>query len=573
MKNLISILTLVLFTSALFAQQETAKDTLNTGEINVVKPYTPKISDAFKIKENPTLGNQNIAKDSVTYTINSIPVASTFTPAKGKAQGIAIEKLDRIYENYISAGFGNNTTPYLEAHLHSSSNRNNDFGAFIRHLSSKANVKDALLDNNFSDTSVDFYYKQFDRDYNWEINAGLQHQIYNWYGLPKDASYTNAFLNNIDPKQKYFNIFAGGKLNFEDGIFKGGKVELNQISDNYNSNEIHLLVQPKVELPISSELINTTATIEFLSGKFNQNYINNNNINHNFLKLGVSPNFQVLRDDLTVNLGVHIFYNFDFENSVNKFFAYPNVTASYKVSDETLIAYAGVTGDLKMNSFREFTKENPFISPTLMVQQTDNQYNGFVGAKGQFNSDVSYNFKANFSNEKNKPLFVNNATKTDGSVLVAQGYEAGNSFDVIYDNVKTLSITGELNVDVSKDFKFGGNIEFNNYSTTTQDEAWNLPTVQSALYANYHNNSWFAGANLYFVGKRYDFVTPFAGMGEKVELDSYVDLNLNGGYVFSDRLTAFAKANNVLSTNYERFRNFDAQGIQVLLGITYKFDF
>lgn len=573
MKNLISILTLVLFTSTLFAQQETAKDTLNTGEINVVKPYTPKISDAFKIKENPTLDNQNIAKDSVTYTINSIPVASTFTPAKGKAQGIAIEKLDRIYENYISAGFGNNTTPYLEAHLHSSSNRNNDFGTFIRHLSSKANVKDALLDNNFSDTSVDFYYKQFDRDYNWEINAGLQHQIYNWYGLPKDASYTNAFLNNIDPKQKYFNIFAGGKLNFEDGIFKGGKVELNQISDNYNSNEIHLLVQPKVELPISSELINTTATIEFLSGKFNQNYIDNNNINHNFLKLGVSPNFKVLRDDLTVNLGVHIFYNFDFENNLNKFFAYPNVTASYKVSDETLIAYAGITGDLKMNSFREFAEKNPFISPTLMVQQTDNTYNGFVGAKGQFNSDVSYNFKAKFSNEKNKPLFINNPTKTDGSVLVAQGYEAGNSFGVIYDNIKTLSITGELNVDVSKDFKFGGTIEFNNYSTTTQDEAWNLPTVQSDLHADYHNNSWFAGANLYFVGKRYDFVTPFVGMAEKVELDSYVDLNLNGGYVFSDRLTAFAKVNNVLSTNYERFRNFDAQGIQVLLGITYKFDF
>ncbi len=573
MKNLISILTLVLFTSALFSQEESAKDTLNTGEINVVKPYTPKISDAFKIKENPSLDNQKIPKDSVSYTINSVPVASTFTPAKGKAQGIAKEKMDRIYENYISAGFGNNTTPYLEAHLHSSSTRNNDFGAFIRHLSSKANVKDALLDNNFSDTSIDFYYKQFDRDYNWEINAGLKHQIYNWYGLPKSVTHSESFINSIDPKQKYFNIFAGGKLNFEDGIFKGGKVELNQISDNYNSNEIHLLVQPKVELPISSELINTTATIEFLSGKFNQNYIDINNINHNFLKLGISPNFKVLRDDLTVNLGANIYYNFDFENSVNKFFAYPNVTASYKVSDETLIAYAGVTGDLKMNSFREFAEENPFISPTLMVQQTDNQYNGFVGAKGQFSSDVSYNFKANFSNEKNKPLFVNNNSKTDGNTAVTNGYEAGNSFNVIYDNVKALTITGELNIDVSKDFKFGGTVEFNNYSTTTQDEAWNLPTVQSALYADYHNNSWFAGANLYFVGKRYDFVTPFAGIGEKVELDSYVDLNLNGGYVFTDRLTAFAKANNVLSTNYERFRNFDAQGIQVLLGITYKFDF
>ena len=202
-----------------------------------------------------------------------------------------------------------------------------------------------------------------------------------------------------------------------------------------------------------------------------------------------------------------------------------------------------------------------------------NQYNGFVGAKGQLSSNVSYNFKANFRNEKNKPLFVQNYSKTDGNLAVENGYEAGNSFNLIYDNVKTLAISGELNIDLSKEFKFGGTVEFNNYTTTTQDEAWNLPTVKSALYADYNNNSWYGGVNLYYVGKRYDFSTPFGGLGEKVELGSYVDLNLKGGYVFTDRLTAFAKANNVLSNNYERFKNFDAQGIQVLLGITYKFDF
>jgi outer membrane cobalamin receptor len=58
-----------------------------------------------------------------------------------------------------------------------------------------------------------------------------------------------------------------------------------------------------------------------------------------------------------------------------------------------------------------------------------------------------------------------------------------------------------------------------------------------------------------------------------LELDSYVDLNLKGGYVFTDRLTAFTKINNVLSTNYQPFHNYDVQGIQVLAGIIYKFDF
>ena len=573
MKKVILIF-LSLFSITLFAQEKTVKDTLNTGEINVVKPYTPTISDAFKVKENPTLDStKDISKDSVSYTINSIPVASTFTPTKGKAKGLAKEKMDKIYANYVSAGFGNNTTPFLEAYIHSSTTRYNDYGVFINHLSSKGNVKDTLLNSNYSDTNLDLFYKQYDRNYNWEINAGVKHQISNWYGLPKGLAYTQPFLNSIDPKQKYLNIFAGGKLNFEEGIFKGAKVELNQFSDNYNSNEIQLLIQPTIELPISSELINTTAIIEFTSGKFNQNYITANKLKHSFLKLGIAPNFEVLRNDLTVNLGAKIYYNFDLENNVNGLFAYPNVTASYKVSEENLIAYAGITGDLKQNTYREFAQDNPFVSPTLNVLQTDNQYNGYIGAKGKINADVSYNVKATYSSEKNKPLYIQNPSKSDLTNVLINAYELGNSFGVIYDDVKTVSVFGELNIDFSKEFKFGGNIEFFKFSTTTQDEAWNLPEIKADLFANYHNNKWFAGADVYFSGKRYDYSTPFLGTPQKVELKSFLDLNVNGGYVFTNRLTAFAKANNILSTNYERYANFDSQGFQILAGITYKFDF
>ncbi len=563
-----------LFSTTLFAQEETVKDTLNAGEITVVKPYKPTISDAFKIKENPTLDQDSkITKDSVAYTINSVPVASTFTPAKGKAKGLAKEKMDKIYPNFVSVGFGNNTTPLLEAYVHSSSSRYNDYGAFIKHLSSKGNVKDALLNSNYSDTNLDLYYKQFDRDYNWEVNAGAKHQISNWYGLPKDLIYTEPFLSSIDPKQRYLNIFAGGKINFKDGMFKGAKIALNQFSDKFNSNEIQLLIKPTIELPISSELINTTAIIEYTNGKFNQNYNTTDKINYNFLKLGIAPNFEVLRNNLTVNLGAKIYYNLDLENKINGLFAYPNVTASYKVLEENLTAYIGITGDLNQNSYREFAQENPFVSPTLNILQTDNQYNGYIGAKGKLNAAVSYNLKATYSSEKNKPLYIQNPSKSDLINVLINPYELGNSFGIVYDDIKTISVFGELTLDLSKELKFGGNLAFSKYTTTTQEEAWNLPEIKAALFANYHNKKWFAGSDIYFYGKRFDTTTPYLGLPQIVTLDSFLDLNLNTGYVFTDRLTAFAKANNLLGTNYQRYVNFDTQGIQVLAGITYKFGF
>jgi outer membrane receptor protein involved in Fe transport len=50
-------------------------------------------------------------------------------------------------------------------------------------------------------------------------------------------------------------------------------------------------------------------------------------------------------------------------------------------------------------------------------------------------------------------------------------------------------------------------------------------------------------------------------------------VNLNGGYHFNDKFSAFLRLNNVLNTAYQRFANFNTQGFQALAGITYKFDF
>jgi len=55
-------------------------------------------------------------------------------------------------------------------------------------------------------------------------------------------------------------------------------------------------------------------------------------------------------------------------------------------------------------------------------------------------------------------------------------------------------------------------------------------------------------------------------------LNSYIDLNVNGGYHFSTQFSTFLKLNNLLNTKYQRFANFDTQGLQISGGITYKFD-
>ena len=575
MRKLFTTSLFVLFTLISFSQ-ETKKDTLKTEEIIVVKPYTPSISPAFKVKSNPETEDVNaFKKESIDYSIFSIPVASTFTPSKGKAQGVKRDPKERLYENYISAGFGNYTSPLFEAYIHSGDGKYNDYGLFINHYSSQGGIKDVLLDDSFSDTRIDGHYKQFDRDFNWKINGGIQVQKYNYYGLPSEISFENTFFDNLNEKQIYTSAYIGGKIEMEDSFFQGASGEIISFSDDYGSNEIRLLIQPKFEFPISTELINAGLKIDLVSGKFDQSYINTDEIKYSFLNLGFSPNFEVLRDDFSLNLGAKLYYSNDLERKINNFYAYPNVTASLKVVDDIFILIAGITGDLEQNTYRDLADENPYISPTLNIEQTDKQYRAFGGAKGKLASNVSYNFNVSHTSEMNKALFVQNQIQTDGSVAILNPYQAGNSFKVVYDAVKTLGFFGEITIDASNEFNFGGSINYASYNTSTQLEAWNLPDIKATLSADYTNNQWFAGSKLFYNGKTKDFVIPYemaATEGDIIENDSYIDLNINGGYIFSDRLTAFAKINNALSQKYVRFVNYKVQTLQILAGITYKFD-
>ena len=99
MQNLKYILVVIITSFAtLGIAQEREQDTLKTDVIDVVKPYTPSISDAFKVKEQPNLDDTNTnAKKEVTYNIFSFPVASTFTPAKGKAASLEKSKKETFF--------------------------------------------------------------------------------------------------------------------------------------------------------------------------------------------------------------------------------------------------------------------------------------------------------------------------------------------------------------------------------------------------------------------------------------------------------------------------------------------
>lgn len=568
------IIFLFLLLSGLIFSQKKKKKKLETEEITVVKAYSPTVADAFKIRTEPSIDSVEIySKIEMEYSINSIPVASTFIPAKGKAKTIRRAPRERFYQNYITAGYGNFNTPLVEIFAHSNSSKYNDFGGFFKYQASKGGIDDILLNDNYSDVKLDLFYKQTERYFDWQANGGINNQINNWYGLSEDINFKKDVLNSIEEKQGYTEIYLGGDIEFFDALIHRGNVEFSSFLDKKGSMENQGYLSGIVDFPVGQEMIYTEMTLDFLTGKFDSNFLQTDKIKYTFFNIGLHPNFEVLRDNLTVNIGAKLYYSFTDTSDGSKFYAYPNITASYEISNEEFIAYAGVVGDLEQNSYKNFAKENPFVSPTLDIKRTSQQYNGYIGVKGLWNSNIRFNAKVAYGNESDKPFFKLNPSKTDGKIKVEEGYEAGNSFDVVYDDVNTIHASGEVIFDFNKEFKFGGNIEFNSYNLSIQDEAWNLPLLKSTLIVRYSKKKWNAGANLFFASDRKDelIILPLS-TSNRITNSTYFDINLNGLFHINDKFSVFANLNNLLSDNYERYTYFKVQGFQFLVGGRYQFD-
>jgi hypothetical protein len=577
----------------IFAQKKSTQktlpvkiDTVKTEVVEVETKYNPKIADASKIKKNPVLKLLDKSKKKkLNYTIFSAPVASTFIPKTGVVKGVDVGVKERLFNNYVAAGFGNYTSPYFEAYINSSTRFESEFGLYTKYVASFDAIENTLLDSNFSNFLATVFYKKEERYFNWKISLNSERNQYNWYGLP-NKNFTQNTIDLIDEKQTYNYFNVVGELNFLDSYLDKSTLSISYFSDAFNSGEVLLNFDTNLNLPLSgiyNQLNNLSVKtgLELLKGKFESDYATQNELKYSIFTAKINTEYKATFSGFSLKLGAKIFGSFDTENSINNFLIYPDVHIQKPIIEEFLTIYGGITGDLKTNTYKQFSNENPYISPTLFMTQTSEKYNAFVGVNGNLNNDISFNVSAGLKQEDDKPLFLRNNSKSNGTNTTSnsiplKGYEYGNSFNVTYDDVRTTSIFAELEYDYTKKITFASNIQFDNFSMTNQSKAWNLPTFQTSFVTKYKTNNWYATSNIFYVNDRKDLLYsatfPSSTNGLQT-LSSFIDVNLDGGYHFNDKFSAFLKLNNMLNNNYQRFANFDVQGFQALGGITYKFDF
>ncbi|KGO97454.1 TonB-dependent receptor [Flavobacterium enshiense] len=555
-------------------------ENIGTEVVNVVKPYTPTISDAFKVKETPVIDDEtNTQKEEIKYNIFSFPVASTFTPAKGRAADVDKEAKERLFKNYATFGIGNYGTVNAELFVTQDLSNNDYVGAMFRHLSSQGGIDEVKLDDSYYNTAFDVTYGSRTREIDWNADLGYKHQMYNWYGLPTEfVSFTDDAINSISEGQTYQTLTVGAKLDVKEGMMDETPMLFKRFWDSHGSEENRFFIRPSFDFEIKKYKFKTEFVADYVGGSFEKKHKEMPDMSYSYLNFGVVPSILLQQDDLSVQAGAGFFYSRGIVNDVSddKIFVYPQIKASYKLVGDIMIAYAGAEGNLKQNSYADFVEENKFVSPALAIAPTNQQYDIYVGLKGKLSNTVAFNVRGSYMSEDDKAFFT--ANPYDTTSLNTEGYAYGNSFGVVYDDLKTVSLFGELKMDFSKNVAFGINGAFNSYSTD-QAEAWNLPSLKISADLDVDiTKKWYAGADIFFVGDRkdqfyYNDITLTEPLFKTVTLDSYFDLNAHVGYKHNERLTGFLKLNNIANQQYERWLNYPVQGFQVLLGANYKFDF
>ncbi len=540
------------------------------GEVTVIAPYEPTVSDASKISLSPRIPDERLDKPDFNYSIKSktlkVPVLlEPIKPAK-----IAGESVTELYKNYLRAGIGNYWTPYIEFNANKLRSKNNAFGVHAKYLASFGGIKDYAFPGS-SVFGLDGYGKKFFKQHTLSGDAAYKRTGVHFYGFKPD-DFPELDLEKNDYKQAYnlIEMKTGLESNYtgDDKFNHYLNFRYYYLIDKFKAQESNI----KFDAGLNK---NTT----FFNFSENEKLGLDAGVDYYFDKDTLSNlNQGIIRFDPYYNLGFEQYYfkvglKMDLESGPTSYFhVYPIVRAEVQVVKDILITYAGIFGEMMPNSLRSMSDENPFIISTLEKRFSNNNFSQYGGLKGHITKYLDYNVSFVNSTIENMPFYVNDTVSA-----IADGLN--NQFTVVYDKVKYSRVIGEFGFHYKNKFNAMLRGKYNNYFLDNENKPWHKPTLEINLSADYNmqDKIWIK-AEVFTRNKTYARTfektasVPVVTTTEvPVELKGFADINLGVEYRYTKLLSGFINFNNILGQRYFRWYNYPSYRFNMMLGVTYSF--
>ncbi len=546
--KLLIIISLVMLGSIWSYGQEEKYDTLNTSttyEIDIQLDSADRNYQPAKVKKQSAVEEKELKYHAQDYKLK----VGRLNP-RIPIYPIRAQKPENLNGGVLKLGFGNYITPYVEVILNNTRDKNNSYGLHLLHHSSQNGLIDKE-NSGLSTNKIEFYGTNFTaKRYDLSGRLSYDRKGLRFYGYPDSLSgvllgdikrVVNSGVVDLKLKSK-----GNEKLQYSFGL--GYDV----LGDNYkmSENTVRSLVNIKYDLDSNSHIVFE-----------NKNYIGNvkdSLANTSRTYFGLKPYYSFYNPEkrMRTNIGINAVIEND-SLSKKSVHVYPYVLLDYLlIKPPSLRVFIGMNGDMERNSLKGLFASNPYMSPVVNVTNANKTISFFAGLSTTLKKYFTVRLEGGFSNYKNQYFFVNNRLKQ--SEFISQ---------VDTGNVTKSYLIGQLKYERKK-INAGFGFEYNQWGTGSVRKAYHRPALQSDLFIRYQlNKKLKLGLNTYLYSgiKAYDI-----GDVKDVILPAYTDLSLNAVYQQNKKLSFWLEVNNIFAQQNQRYLYYPSQGVNALLGLTYK---
>ena len=530
-----------------FAQNDWNQEgNLEDVEIEIVKERQITLSPANrnfeKIPPRPAeTGRPPFLYEFRPFSFQASQINPAIRPLKLKP-----EAPSNVYGGYLSAGYGNYASPYLEGFINSKRDRNKLVGAhaFLRN-SGKGPVDGKNSASGSSGVSV--YGKAFSDFISVSGEAGFENRFTHFYGYRPDT------VIDADDIRQSFNVFTlkGELSNTKNSAFAYQLgAAFHYLADHYEARE------SEADFDFSSSYeINDQSVIAVGAG---YSLINRKDSLVEAAPrslFSVNPRYEFYPVE-NLKLSAGIVAAFENDTLDNKgVHAYPDLRASYPLSPSVDIT-ASLSGGIEKVSLRSLSDENMWIAANIPVFHTNKLLEFQAALHTKIGNKIAVNGGFSLATLRNLYFFRNAAADPS-------------KFTVEYDDVTDrTNFFASLAFAQTETFKFLVRGDLYSYSTDIA-EAWHRPTYKVTGETSVNvSDKFLLDVKLISQGgmKAFDPVSD-----KRVELDPAFDLNVRTEYLISPSVSVFGQFNNVTSSQYPVFLNYPVRGFQVLGGLTWSF--
>jgi len=517
------------------------RDTTKPDVVVLYANFKPTLRNAAKINFNAATPVLDTTKMALTYRVPAQNLFFSYQPVPIKPLALYVDSA-KHWENdkYIKLGFGNYTTPYLEAGAAFGDGIRSTTTVHAKYTSSKGK-KDF---QQFSKAGIEAL-GTYASGTNLEFNGKLYYDNSTQYQYGYEPS--TLVFSKDSLKQQFNNIGMTlglrNKKPTEFGITYKPTIGVSYFFDAKDGKEFDFVGKLPINKAFGSMLaFDVAVTADITSYKKDTLTLKNN-------LFYVEPTIQFKTPNVKINAGIVA----GWDKQANSIL--PNITAEAKINAEKFVLQAGWIGYYQKNNYKSLTTFNPFIAQPTALNNTKitEQYAGFKGSAG---SHFTYNAKVSFLKMVGQPLFVNDTV-------------SGKSFLVLYEpDLQAVRIHAEIGYTIQEKFSFLA------AATTTQftkvsanDKAYGLLPfeVTGAFRWKVLNDLHFKSDIFFWDG------TSYLKTKQSYKLNAVMDLNAGVEYSIMPKLNLWLQFNNLLNNKYQRWNQYEVLGLNVIGGVVYSF--